>query len=276
MRSLTPMVVSRSRSSASILMPFPRSMARDHLRARSGRAPFIGMPDWFRAGAPCRPLPPRLLRTAVPAAHHEFFPSLWTSRIYRLWDGGQPCLKTRTMAPRENGPYSRRELPSDLGARIRAARCARSRAAFAGDAGIAARTLARIERGQQRPTPTTLGRIAVVMGRSLEELAPAWGRDEEERVRSGEIAPGVAVRHFRSKASLTLVELGRASGISASLLSRFERGLLAPRCITRVGDAEFGADSPHHLVITSLGMAQALGFASARDLTRACYDTEVG
>lgn len=145
---------------------------------------------------------------------------------------------------------------------------------MASAAGIAARTLARIERGQQAPSPKTLRRLAGVLEISLVGLAPGWAVDEEERVRSGLVAPGVAIRVFRKRRGLTLSALGSAVGVSGSLLSRFERGILAPKSLTAIGDRSFGAWSSTDLVITDQTLAIELGFDDAKSLTLACYAIE--
>ena len=151
-----------------------------------------------------------------------------------------------------------------------------SRVALARAAGVAPRTLARIERGEQRPVPATLRALARALGRDVGDLAPGWDRDEEERVTSGAVAPGLGLRALRRRAGLSLAAAATAAGVSPSTLSRFERGLHAPRRLTAIGDGEHGAASIDSLAITSTRLAAVLGFHSAAALTRACARVELG
>ena len=101
-------------------------------------------------------------------------------------------------------------------------------------------------------------------------MAPLWGADEEDVFASGAASPGWGLRLVRARVGLTLAAAAQAAGVSASTLSRFERGLHAPRGITAIGDTSDGAAHPDALAITSVALAQALGFATAAGLTRAC------
>lgn len=120
-------------------------------------------------------------------------------------------------------------LPPDLGVRVVSARvdAGLTRIALSSAAGVAPRTLARIERGAQRPTPATLRALAAALGVTLDDLAPNWGRDEDERLTSGAVAPGVAIRVLRRRCGLTQADLAAAAGVSVATVSRFERAMHA-------------------------------------------------
>lgn len=135
------------------------------------------------------------------------------------------------------------------------------------------RTLARIERGAQRPGPDTLKSLASALGMRLEPLAPEWAGVDDEMPSTGREAPGMAVRVLRRAAGLTMVEVAARMGISVSTLSRFERGLHAPRRVTSVGGA--GTLTSNDLAITDEELADALGFDSAAELTRRCADVDI-
>lgn len=168
--------------------------------------------------------------------------------------------------------FSRGRLPQCLGDVIATVRkgAGLARIDLASAAGIAPRTLARIERGAQRPSPPTLRAVAAALGLRLGQLAPLWAEDEGERVISGAVAPGVAVRVLRIRRGLTQADVAAAAKISVATLSRFERGLHAPRGITALGDRANGAAGRDCLAITSGKMARVLGFETPFELTRAC------
>lgn len=130
--------------------------------------------------------------------------------------------------------------------------------------------------GEQRPLPATLRRLATALGREVGEIAPGWDADEEERITSGPVVPGLGPRALRRRAGVTLAAAAAAAGVSASTLSRFERGLHAARRITALGDGEHGAASIHALALTSQALASLLGFPSTAALTRACARIDDG
>lgn len=168
--------------------------------------------------------------------------------------------------------FRRRDLPPDIGRRVLDARirAGLSRTELADGVGVHYRTLARVERGTQVPGVTTLRGIARACREDIGRLAPAWEDDQEELEASGLGSPGPAVRARRLELGLTLGQVARASGVSVSTLSRFERGLHAPRRITAVGSFANGADGINDLAIVSLELARVLGYSSTAALTSAC------
>ncbi|WCT74196.1 helix-turn-helix transcriptional regulator [Sphingomonas naphthae] len=166
------------------------------------------------------------------------------------------------------------DLDERLGQRVRDARNERglSRMALAPAAGVSRSTIAHIERGDQRPLPGTLRKIAAVLSLPLFVLAPAWEDAEHVRPKSGTEHPGVGLRAIRRDRKLTIAALAEATGLSVSTISRFERGLHATRKLT-CADAS-GTSYRDQIGIISAELAAALGYASAADLTRACAAIE--
>jgi hypothetical protein len=110
------------------------------------------------------------------------------------------------------------------------------------------------------------GYAAEQMG-NLDAYSQNW---EGERPTSGMVAPGIAVRSFRLGAGITQRDLSLAAGVSASTISRFERGLHAPRVLTRPGDGANGIDGIGTLAVVHAGLAGALGYPDVVALTMAC------
>lgn len=181
-------------------------------------------------------------------------------------------MKTRPMKRRGTPSFLRGDLPSDLGARVLAARRAAglSRRHAAARAFIDYRTLARIERGPQLPSMTTLLAIARGLNVDLVDLAPAWRADQDEIEESGLHSPGPALRRIRKARGVSLTSAAVAAGVSPSTLSRLERGLTAPARITAMGDRANGAIGDYDLAVTSADLAAILGYPSPAALTNAC------
>ncbi len=164
--------------------------------------------------------------------------------------------------------FARSDL-KNVGDRVTAARLdlGLSRRALAELAGVAARTLARIERGDQQPWPGTVRRLAVALQVTFETLAPEWADDEYNRPRSGATHLGVGFRYIRLARGMPLAKVAQIAGTSISTLSRFERGLHATRAARSPNAGQSGsAASP----IMARAMADAFGFATAADLVQAC------
>ena len=123
--------------------------------------------------------------------------------------------------------FKRRELSANVGSKILDRReiLGLSRRIVARRAGIDYRTLGRIERGPQKPTPDTLRRLAVALDTDVELLCNRWGKIEERRPKSGLACLGVGFRALRERKTITLSEAAKAAGISVSTLSRFECGI---------------------------------------------------
>ena len=136
--------------------------------------------------------------------------------------------------------------------------------------GIAPRTLARIERGEQKPLWTTLDRLCDELGVSAASVAPRWVEDSFDVPSNPAAVPGLGLRALRQGRGMTLTRLAELTGVSAATLSRFERGLTASRRLaSRVGGPDVAHDD-RDVVIGSDAVAQALGFANAGALQRAC------
>ena len=171
-------------------------------------------------------------------------------------------------------PFQRRELPDDVGSKIRSARVAlgRSRRDLALAVELHPRTLARIERGAQKPLWATLERICDELHLSVFSVARRWAQDSFDLPQEAEGAPGVGLRALRLKHDMTLVQLSSVSGVSAATLSRFERGLTASR---KLGRRVGGPGVPHEdrdVVLDNDAIASAFGLEDSKSLRGACID----
>lgn len=158
--------------------------------------------------------------------------------------------------------FARHQLNGEVGARTRSARERRaiSREELAAAAGIASRTLARIERGHQKPRVETLQAIATGLKVPLDSLATGW-TDDMRRRRNHSDHLGPNLRQARLKAGVTLAQAAAAAEVSPTTLSRFERMQTDSLLISRDG-VTFVSDS----------LARVLGFESRDDLSAACSD----
>lgn len=178
------------------------------------------------------------------------------------------------MAHDDRLPFQRRHLPDGVGAKLRAARVEASmtRREVARTVGIAPRTLARIERGDQKPLWPTLDRLCDHLGVSASTVARRWIADSFDVPTDPRIAPGLIVRELRRQRCLTLQELAAAAGVSAATLSRFERGLTASRLLARrVGPPDMPREE-HDVVLGSDRLARALGLADVAALAQLASD----
>lgn len=176
------------------------------------------------------------------------------------------------MRSRPRLPFQRGDLPDGVGRVLREARVGRnaSRREVAGAVGIAARTLARIERGDQKPLWRTIDRLCDHLGVSVVAVAGRWLKDSFDVPSNPQVAPGLGLRALRRERGVTLVELARRSGVSAATLSRFERGLTASRLLAkRVGGSDLAFDD-RDLVLHSEWLSVALDFADCEALRDAC------
>lgn len=188
-------------------------------------------------------------------------------------DTAGPVAEDHELPYDERLPFQRRHLPEGVGVVLREARNrgGASRKKIAASSGIAPRTLARIERGEQTPLWTTLDRLCDVLGLSVAVIAPRWLKDSFDVPSDGEGAPGPGLRRLREARGMTLIQLAKASGISAATISRFERGLTTSSRLARpVGEGSSGGD--RNLVIDNLPLAQALGYMNPGALHRACVE----
>lgn len=169
-------------------------------------------------------------------------------------------------------PFHRRNLPPGVGAKLMDARteAGRSRRDVTAGAGIAMRTLARIERDQQKPIWPTRKRLCEELGISDYAVAPRWSNDADYVPTDPAIAPGVGLRALRRQRGIAMAELADASGVSVSTFSRFERGLLVSRRLSRPLDAGGGLRSEADFVLHNDAVAAAFGFANSEELERAC------
>lgn len=169
-------------------------------------------------------------------------------------------------------PFQRRLLPEGYGVVMRAAREAMgaTRREVAGAVSIQPRTLARIERGHQKPSWPTLDRLCDHLGVSVAVVAKRWLTDSFDIPTNPVVSPGIGLRALRKARGMTLVELSASSGVSASTLSRFERGLTASRLLAvRVGAADLDRDD-RDVVLDSRTIAAAFGYKKPASLRVAC------
>ncbi|MBV9023716.1 MAG: helix-turn-helix transcriptional regulator [Streptomycetaceae bacterium] len=76
-------------------------------------------------------------------------------------------------------------------------------------------SISRLERGEQKPPPTLLRRLAEVLEVASTYLAPLPAKP--------------TLRHVRERAGLTGSEIARALGVSSGTVSTTERGVTHPR-----------------------------------------------
>lgn len=101
-------------------------------------------------------------------------------------------------------------------------------------------------------------------------IALRWFRDSLDVPVDPGTAPGIGLRALRRSRGMTLVELARLSGVSASTLSRFERGLTASRKLAlRVGGPDIAFDD-RDVLLENDRLAAALGLSSSASLRLAC------
>jgi transcriptional regulator with XRE-family HTH domain len=176
-----------------------------------------------------------------------------------------------TRPPKSTLPFQRRDLPVWLGGTLKAVRVGqrRSRQGVAKTADIAPLTLARIERGDQAPTPATLERICCALGIDVWDVARRWSRDAAATPTDPEISPGLGLRALRRERDLPLTALAARSGVSVSTLSRFERGITVSRRLT-AGPAAGSGGQERDVVIDSLPLARAFNFQTVEELRSAC------
>lgn len=179
---------------------------------------------------------------------------------------------------REAFPYFRRDQQSGRVHEVLAEKreaAGFSRSELAHRAGISYGTLGRIERNDQKPTPKTLRSLAEALAVSMEALCDNWGRIEEDRPRNGAKCLGIGFRFIRKRAGVTLKQAAKVAGISASTLSRFERGIfVTPRRIAAIGAEGSASSSTPALICAEL--AELLGFNTAAELTAACVAVREG
>lgn len=169
-------------------------------------------------------------------------------------------------------PFQRRLLPDGYGAVLRSARegVGATRREVASAVAIAPRTLARIEREQQKPIWPTLERLCDHLGVSVSAVSRRWLADSFDVPASLSSAPGLGLRALRRELGVTLVALAGRSGISAATLSRFERGLTGSRLLARRDGGPEIARDDRDVVLASEPLAAALGFEDSAALRRAC------
>ena len=134
-------------------------------------------------------------------------------------------MQSRAMALKGPPAFRRGALKKADGKLLRDARerANLSRRELGDRAGIGSKTIARLERGDQLPLPTTLAGLASELGVGLSDLAPDWFEDDFEM--AGVETEGLRFRALRQKAGVTLEKAAAAAAVSVSTLSRFERGL---------------------------------------------------
>ena len=168
--------------------------------------------------------------------------------------------QTRTMPNRFLPHFARKKMGSDVGLNVRTARQSKgyTRKALAKAAEIRPHTLARIERGAQKPRVETIRSIADALKVSLGSLAPGWAADEQRREENFDHL-GPRLRKVRRDAGVSLKVAAAAAGVDPSTLSRFERMQTDSLLLSKDGETFF-----------SPSLAKVLGFGSVDDLSAAC------
>ena len=189
---------------------------------------------------------------------------------------------SRLLLPRGAG-----RLRADLGYFLKHRRqgkldgqCFGTQAQVAGQAGIRRQTLSQIERGAAWPGPATLDALLDILelgwehvahpvasgsnpryyvddmpgGGRLAEMPPALAPRRHRRCLEGMdgdqiIAFGERLKAGRRRRKMTLVEVAKHAGISASLLSRLERGQLTASSVFRFGPPEGEVRTPTLIVL---------------------------
>lgn len=185
-----------------------------------------------------------------------------------------PYVQARTMPRDDRLPFHRSNLPAGAGVKLKAARigAGRSRREIAEAAGVAPRTLARIERGEQLPRWPTLDRLCGALGIDPYLVAPRWSADAYDVPTDPGAVPGLGLRALRRKRGLSMEALSEASGVSVSTFSRFERGLLVSRLLGRRKDQPGVLISERDHVLENDRVASALGCTDSAALRAACLE----
>ncbi|OWK30490.1 hypothetical protein SPMU_14770 [Sphingomonas mucosissima] len=145
-----------------------------------------------------------------------------------------------------------------VGQQLAAARRERgwTQARLAQIVGVARESIYRIERGRM-PSGATAARLCDALGLDKAELSLDWHETDATL-----LYPSTTFLRDRRKArELSLWEVARAAGVSASTMSRFERGHGGSRMLVR----RTLAGQPTELV--NQGFAEILGFHSNHELT---------
>lgn len=218
------------------------------------------------------PTPRRAARLLSVVTSSSTIRILWERRIPDSANADHPLKAGLILSHDARLPFQRRLLPEGCSQALRAAREAAgaTRREVAAAVGIEPRTLARIERGHQKPLWPTLDRLCDHLGVSVAVLARRWLRDSLDLPQSPVSAPGIGLRALRKAQGMTLVELAAASGVSAATLSRFERGITASRRLAvRVGGPGLD-DDDRDVVLENGELAAAFGFTDCAALRAAC------
>lgn len=112
-------------------------------------------------------------------------------------------------------------------------------AELAGFVGVTPATIRRWERGETRPDPARLARLAAVLGKRPEDVLADCG-------------PSHRLARFRVAAGLSQVAAARRLGVSRSSLRAYEQGRAAPPAHVRRMAAAYGV--PLELVAAACGV----------------------
>jgi transcriptional regulator with XRE-family HTH domain len=162
--------------------------------------------------------------------------------------------------------------PAD-GTLLKSAREAKGwcRRELAKNASVAAKTIARIERGAQLPLPATLRALADALGVGLGVLAPDWSADFLESQSTDPVGP--RLRALRVAAAVSLEQAAKAAGVSISTFSRFERDLHQSRSMEGYSPREGLGLASEHLA-HSLGLNDADALQDALSTAPLQFDEE--
>lgn len=160
-----------------------------------------------------------------------------------------PCPKT---------PFPRANIPDAFHKWVQAARKERgwSQERLAGKAGMARKTIVRLERGATDPSSRLVNALLrdEVLGRQLKHI-PGWEADDPDEWKRGPRA-----RAARLCTGQTLAQIVSKAGGSIASLSAFERGLLAPAAYAGHPEHDNGDN-------VTEGYARALCFESAGEMS---------
>lgn len=161
-------------------------------------------------------------------------------------------------------PFPTSSVPCDFGAALATFRKARgwSQQRLAERASLERATIIRLEAGRRRPTADTVFRLEAALDLEPGEMVPAW----PEWSPIGSSSLGARSRARRRELGLSLVQVAHAAGVSAAMLSRFERETGRTPALRRVATGNASARDE----LVSDRLAIALGFANRVAHERYC------
>lgn len=166
--------------------------------------------------------------------------------------------------------FPRSVLPGGIGKVLRARRLSAglSSADLARAIGTRRETVYRIEKGYGLPSSRVVFAIAKILGIELESLGLGWHEPADAALP----CYGARIRHRRRWLKLTLSDVSAATGVSISMLSRFECEQSLPTKLLKIKRAANGEIACR---LISRDLAKILGFKNALELDEYCNFDEV-